>query len=168
MTAPGSAGVTNTGNAIAADVASGRTFSSAALTNVAGTSAKNAAVPGTALILPAQAFVDNISAFLDLSAHTLNLANKGITHLDATMLAEWLTNAVAVNSGHGGDAGSFPIDLGSNNLSSSEINAILAALKDAGIYSGELTISGSGMGAPTGQGLIDEQSLALDYGWTID
>ncbi len=51
-------GATNTGDATAADVASGKTFSSTALLNVAGTNTKNATVPSNALILPPQAYVD--------------------------------------------------------------------------------------------------------------
>lgn len=72
----GGGGVTNTGNAAVGDVASGKTFSSAALTNATGTSTKNATVPGDAPIQPAQAFVDAFLSFLETGIFELTNAQK--------------------------------------------------------------------------------------------
>ena len=51
-----------------------------------------------------------------------------------------------------------------NQLTSSAVNAILAAFVAANRSGGSIDLGGTGNAAPTGQGLVDKQTL-LDRGW---
>lgn len=126
----------------------------------------NATVPADAPIHPPQAFVDNIREFSKFTSDGLVLSDRGITYLDPALIVDMNT-----------DGGWFPIalsysgfpsiNLSGNVLSVANINAILEAIVyfgPAGNYT--LNLSGNGMGAPTGQGLVDKQVL-ISVGWTV-
>lgn len=136
-------GTAATGNATASDVAAGKTFSSATLNGATGTSTKNATVPNDAPILPAQAFVDNIQLLKKFrNSAGLDLSNKGITHFDSTLLYDGQSSPVLLsdsffptaNKGGWNDG----VDLSSNLLPSSDIDALLAA---AALYCNDFSAS---------------------------
>lgn len=120
------AGIVNTGNATAADVTSGKTFSSATLTNAAGSSTKNATVASGAPIEPPQAFVDTMLSFYDngpnvatftvqpnKSGYTATFFLQGsgvaiVTWWDGTSDAVTLTSPVGARIDHAADTGSTP------------------------------------------------------------
>ena len=58
------------------------------------------------------------------------------------------------------------LDCGQNRLPSSEINSILANLVAHGLDNGVLRCCQYNAASPTGQGLIDKQTL-IDRGWTV-
>lgn len=171
-------GTVNTGNAAVGDVAVGKTFSSAVLTNSTGTSTKDATVGGSAKIQPPQAFVNNIAKLSAHSSATLDLSDQGITSFNGTLLYDGEANPTT-------DAHSFlavgaltsswsrVIDLSGNALDAASINSILAALVNL-FNTLELSgsppnvdLTGGTNAAPTGQGIIDLATLTNDAGWTV-
>ena len=147
----------------------------------------NAIVPGTVPILPVQAWVDAQSVF-DTNAATINasgwvLANKGITHFDPLLIYNDGTVTGFIDNGLVYFALTyvtyFTLDLSGNALSSSEVNAILAACADGVNNFGNptgpgfsqhnpiLLVNGGTNGAPTGQGITDAATLISDSNWTV-
>jgi hypothetical protein len=159
-------GAANTGTATAADVAAGKTFSSATVTNGTGTNTKNASVDaGSAPILPVQAYVDNIGQFGFPYTGTVSLSGKGITHIDPALVSAYdFARQKLVDGSIRGAGASF--DFSNNALSEDEVNAILAALVADGTGSGAIDLSGGTNAAPTGQGLDDAQTL-LNGMWSV-
>jgi hypothetical protein len=159
---PPSSGVTNTGNATATDVASGKTFSSASLTNATGTSTANATVDATAVILPAQKFVDVITSFIpdpNEPSDGIALLSMGLTKVDGTLLVHWAGIYAYL-------FGNPAIDLSGNALSVASVNDILNKLAGSGLAHGSLNLSGGTNAAPTGQGLTDKDNLEFS-GWSV-
>lgn len=62
----------------------------------------------------------------------------------------------------------YTCDLRGTNMTSAQVNSLLAFLVDehATDYFPTLRLDGAGMGAPTGTGLTDKASL-IDAGWTV-
>lgn len=157
-------GVINTGDAVAADVVSGKTFSSSLLTNSTGTNI-NPTVPGNAVITPKQAFVDFLTRLTStnwLTATAVDLSDIGCTALGSNILG--LLFSAAENQGI--DAWDFS----GNALPAAQVNAILAYFvahaSAVGITPGTIDLSGGTNQAPTGQGDTDQATLE-GGGWVI-
>lgn len=103
----------------------------------------NANVPADAVILPPQAFVDNIGLFTIGAG--VNVSSKGITSIAGTLVRSCLNNSFA----RGGDP---DLDAHENSLTTASINAILDAAVQAitdGVSSpGTINISGQTPAAP--------------------
>lgn len=174
---PAGGGVSNTGNAAVGDVASGKTFSSALLTNATGTSvAGNATVPDGTAILPVQAFVDVMVFIAEGVAgvggqipQDLHFENLGITHfatpadpeVDQTLLGFLLAGA-----------GLPHLYLNGNALPAADIDGILYAAKynftaSGSLENGLIDLSGGTNAAPT-EGMVNDEFLALGASaWTM-
>lgn len=148
ITNPPSTGV-NTGDATAADVAQGKTFSSASLTNASGTNTTNATVPSNAPIQPPQAFVDNALYYFGAGSDpgTVQIGFGGssikVTALDLNrfnIIAAW---AASMNVPTGFGFGYQAI------LDVDSILSVLAASIANFTSSVSLTLYGPDMGMPT-------------------
>ena len=126
-------GVTNTGDATVADVASSKTFSSASLTNAIGTSTKNATVPGDSPMQPPQAFVTAMNLVL-AQERTSNFASCGITAFDPTTTANIANDTTEIN-------------LSGNALTN--VDAILAACVALPVTNANIDLSGGTNAIPT-------------------
>lgn len=119
----------------------------------------NATVPADAPIQPPQAFVDAYPLFLNAFGDEtqLNLSGIGITHLDPNLLNSYLSAQTHAY-------GAASVDLSGNALDAAEVNTLLYVC--TGFPPGTLDLSGGTNAAPTGQGLVDLQTLR-DAGWTV-
>lgn len=157
-----SGGTPATGDAEVGDVAAGKTFSSALLNGATGTSTKNATVPNDAPIQPASAFMFEATRVLSSPAsniwNTISLPSKSITSISGYIAM------IGVGLG-----GAPDLNLSGNLLSSTEVNAILAAIVAAGGALNNATANLSGQtpaAPPSGQGIADKSTLEGN-GWTI-
>lgn len=129
-----------TGTAVAADVATGKTFSSAAGSGLTGTSTKNA-TSGTDLFSPAQAQVD---ATKKLASQMLyfDISDCGIAGIPAggrALLSARMHDAAGYNCNTG-------LDLSGNAVSFGDIESLFLALADGnGIGLSTIDITGPDM-----------------------
>jgi len=148
---PRGGGVTNTGDATVGDVAAGKTFSSAALTNATGTSTLNATVPGDAPIQPAQAFVDVMTALNTLfNTNTFDFSGKGITSITNF---DWLKAPATYDS----QAGPLPVSFANNAMDVASIDATLAFLAELNFFlnlPSTLNLSGGTNATPTQNAVV--------------
>jgi hypothetical protein len=114
-------------------------------------------------------FSNNVN-LIDFRCYS-NLLTGSIPSLSANVLLQ--TFYCYTNSLTGFSGGSVSNTLGdfqsqNNQLSTTAVNDILAAFVAANRTSGTriLNLGGTGNAAPTGQGLVDKQTL-IDRGWTV-
>ena len=120
---------------------------------------RNAKVPSTAPIQPADVFVAFMSAYAFLALEdSFSFASYGITTFEPQMLVNY---SVYVD---GGGYGNPLIELQDNAITN--VNAILQALDVTGVTDGTLDISGGTNAAPTGVGITAKASL-VGKGWTV-
>lgn len=156
-------GTLNTGNAAVGDVAIGKTFSSAVLTNATGTSTKDATVGGSANIQPPQAFVDNISKYGDFDSYP-DIVSAGVTFIAPSLITQYINNYTILEGVTSGP----PLNYSGNAITN--VSAILAAVASLGAVPngspGAFNFSGG-----TNAEIVATNSaawlLALGHGWVI-